>query len=815
MPNVPKIAGTGAGTRARGRRRSARRVAALALAAASSLATLAPRAEAGVISDWFAAKVAPNPDTVRPQDDTSTNGRLMSRWMTKERTPFSSGSMGKTSVLLGDKGWESTKQVADPQSEAEFGLAKKEYDAKRFDKAEALLRPLAKREVKKGTAWGEKAQYFLAEAQFQQKRYTAASDSYETLIQKYPGTEYIERLVAREYQIAQIWLADEDPKAKPLPLAAKFDGRAPFLDSHGYAIKNLEHVRLHDPQGPLADDAALRTADHYHNVGDFETAAVFYDQLLVEHPKSPYRERAQLSSIDAKMKGYIGPEYDSSGLEAARETIKRTMAEFPEHAAGAEQLYHTLDLIDDQAAEREYTTGLYYARARKPISAEYQFGLVHGQVAQEQVGQAGQGRDGQGRQGPEQGQRAQQDHDPARLDRCQRDRRPGRPGRPRRPGRRRRRPRRWPGWPGRRGGEAGGLGLALLSERPLSDRHGGGSDHAKRPPARSQKTDPAGCPARRLGLAPGDPRARLQRDRPQVHGLQHSAPVRHQDPDGLRPGLQVGHVPPRRQPLPHRAGHARRSSGGPRTRSWAAPEDADTTLEGTITFAEKNVVVENPNNLPRQFTSTLVIAVTWTDNKAEEKKNPNPAMVADTFNFYPEIGETAEAAFYRTCREDVRPDRQYDGRVVVIAEPRRWPDPDGWPGRSVRSWKAPRPRVMGILNVTPDSFSDGGRADTLARAALRPGRTAGQAEGADLLDIGGESSRPGAIEPSPVDEEIARVVPVVEALARRLAIPISVDTTKLEVARLALEAGRGDHQRHPGARRPRAGRPGRRTGVRA
>ncbi len=80
-------------------------------------------------------------------------------------------------------------------------------------------------------------------------------------------------------------------------------------------------------------------------------------------------------------------------------------------------------------------------------------------------------------------------------------------------------------------------------------------------------------------------------------------------------------------------------------------EGADTTLEGTISYAEKNVVIESPNNLPRQLTSTLVVAVTWTDNKAEEKKPINPAVVADTFNFYPEIGETAEAAFYRTAEK--------------------------------------------------------------------------------------------------------------------------------------------------------------------
>jgi len=76
------------------------------------------------------------------------------------------------------------------------------------------------------------------------------------------------------------------------------------------------------------------------------------------------------------MKGYIGPEYDMTGLEQARDTIQKTMAEFPERQATAEGLYHTLDLIRDQEAERAYTTGMYYLRAWKPASAEYYFGLV-------------------------------------------------------------------------------------------------------------------------------------------------------------------------------------------------------------------------------------------------------------------------------------------------------------------------------------------------------------------------------------------------------------------------------------------------------
>jgi dihydropteroate synthase len=93
---------------------------------------------------------------------------------------------------------------------------------------------------------------------------------------------------------------------------------------------------------------------------------------------------------------------------------------------------------------------------------------------------------------------------------------------------------------------------------------------------------------------------------------------------------------------------------------------------------------------------------------------------------------------------------------------------------------------MGIVNVTPDSFSDGGRFDT-TEGAVAHGLELVQ-EGADLLDIGGESSRPGA-QPVSVEEELRRVVPVVRELRRQVSVPLSVDTTKAAVARAALEAG--------------------------
>jgi dihydropteroate synthase len=94
--------------------------------------------------------------------------------------------------------------------------------------------------------------------------------------------------------------------------------------------------------------------------------------------------------------------------------------------------------------------------------------------------------------------------------------------------------------------------------------------------------------------------------------------------------------------------------------------------------------------------------------------------------------------------------------------------------------------IMGVINVTPDSFSDGGRFLEPAAAVARGEQLA--EEGADIIDVGGESTRPYS-NPVPAEEEIRRVVPVIAALAARVAVPISIDTTKSRVARRALEAG--------------------------
>jgi len=114
------------------------------------------------------------------------------------------------------------------------------------------------------------------------------------------------------------------------------------------------------------------------------------------------------------------------------------------------------------------------------------------------------------------------------------------------------------------------------------------------------------------------------------------------------------------------------------------------------------------------------------------------------------------------------------------------PPPHTWTLRTRDLTRKHLPLMMGILNMTPDSFSDGGQfrsADAAVARALQM-----EADGADVIDIGGESTRPGA-QPVSLSEELQRTIPVVQALQGQLRIPVSIDTTKAEVARQAIEAG--------------------------
>lgn len=157
------------------------------------------------------------------------------------------------------------------------------------------------------------------------------------------------------------------------------------------------------------------------------------------------------------------------------------------------------------------------------------------------------------------------------------------------------------------------------------------------------------------------------------------------------------------------------------------------------------------------------------------------------------VPAATQEALWRGLATAARPARVGSGTVFAVAldllDQRAGEDPVAAILAAAAGARAGRParvRIMGIVNVTPDSFSDGGRYLAPERAVEHGLALA--AAGADLLDVGGESTRPGAT-PVPLDVELARVLPVIEALVRAGAPPISIDTQKAEVARAAVAAG--------------------------
>ncbi|MBY6121053.1 MULTISPECIES: dihydropteroate synthase [Mameliella] len=135
----------------------------------------------------------------------------------------------------------------------------------------------------------------------------------------------------------------------------------------------------------------------------------------------------------------------------------------------------------------------------------------------------------------------------------------------------------------------------------------------------------------------------------------------------------------------------------------------------------------------------------------------------------------------------VRYSREAPPRSVSLSEiPEDWRTRLSAPRAAIAGMVLDSPRIMGILNVTPDSFSDGGSHQSAAKAVQRARRMVSM--GAHIIDVGGESTRPGAL-PVPNEAEIARIEPVITALSRELATPISIDTRKSAVADAAVTAG--------------------------
>ena len=394
----------------------------LILLVAPCLATCSGCAN-GLLSQWRDSR-----DLMSQTDPEGNSRNLIGRIIHIKDAPKSTALKEESALINGTNGLRPTNPAADKAAEAQFRAIQTLYEQGKFEDAEKAFDSLAKKH--KGDSIGEKCLYFLAETQFQRGHYVDAHDSVDRLYADHPSSTYLNKALAREYQIGILWLAVAQPEmlhpgldtnadpfqpdmrtssnpeevakakadaevklkkdkekeknnvaiAKPeplLPFSARFNGGMPAVDVAGWAEKALDHVQARDLSGPLVDRALIALADFYYTRGDYGTAAEKYDFLLTQYPKSRFRRRAQLASIDSHLKDYLGPEYDISGLEKARETIKMTRANFPEfQAATDDKLVRVLDLITDERAARAYKNGEYYKSAGSVKGAEFYFAMI-------------------------------------------------------------------------------------------------------------------------------------------------------------------------------------------------------------------------------------------------------------------------------------------------------------------------------------------------------------------------------------------------------------------------------------------------------
>ena len=168
------------------------------------------------------AKKITNDEKQAPASDKLEEPRtLIQRWLNSksddtndDNTPKLPTSNSPSTLILGSDGWRPMlKPQKNPEAEKEFDEAHKLFMQGKLNEAETAFTKIAKN--RKGTHYGEKSQFYVAEIQYQQKKYVRANDSYEKLFADYPGTELLDKLVSREYSLAQMWLRKVTPRRSP------------------------------------------------------------------------------------------------------------------------------------------------------------------------------------------------------------------------------------------------------------------------------------------------------------------------------------------------------------------------------------------------------------------------------------------------------------------------------------------------------------------------------------------------------------------------------------------------------------------------
>ncbi|MEM8865825.1 MAG: outer membrane protein assembly factor BamD [Planctomycetota bacterium] len=215
------------------------------------------------------------------------------------------------------------------QQTARNALAEGEqlYNQRSYSKAESKFKLAIDRWPKSAVAY--RAQFLLGECYFFQDKYVDARDAYDKVVNEQPNTRDLDTLIERQWAIAQYWEKHYfDYKREATLKPNFFDKTRPTLDTVGHAIKTYESIRLNDPTGPRADDAIMATAGIHFRRENFNDADYQYSLLRQEYPRSEHQFEAHILGLQAKLRKYLGPDYDGTPLEEAKVLMKQIRTQF-------------------------------------------------------------------------------------------------------------------------------------------------------------------------------------------------------------------------------------------------------------------------------------------------------------------------------------------------------------------------------------------------------------------------------------------------------------------------------------------------------
>jgi len=250
------------------------------------------------------------------------------------------------------------------------------FEAKRYHAAAKEYAKAADRAIDMRIR--EDAMFMLAESYYFDDRCIKARDAYNALADKYPSTRYLDKLVAREWEVAR-YLESYANYHYDMPMTPNgWDKTRPWFDTIGHAIKTYENIRMNDPTGPRADDAIMATAGIYFRRNRYDDADYNYELLRREYPRSEFQFEAHLLGLQSKLRKYQGADYDGTPLEEAQTLVKQLRTNFAGQlsAEERERLTTVSAQLHQEVASRDMQMAQFYDGTKNYGSAKTYYAEV-------------------------------------------------------------------------------------------------------------------------------------------------------------------------------------------------------------------------------------------------------------------------------------------------------------------------------------------------------------------------------------------------------------------------------------------------------